>query len=196
MWDFCSGKLTSFISSLVIKLDFLKVNPPQSPPSLFAGLEHLQQCQVNFHSIFAPGYWSKWMVHEKWSPQWGVWTHNLSVMSLLDHGYLPSLSKFVKKIYSEIFISLILFKVDVVLKFTSFDKTVRVSKVLRFRISTSGSQRLLSSCRLTAVSFFGSSGVSVAIVKSSGKDLRRWPLQDYRKYWSNWPRLKISRNHC
>ena len=43
------------------------------------------------HSIIA--FWSKWLVHEKWSPQWGVWTHNLSVMSLLskplDHGYLP-----------------------------------------------------------------------------------------------------------
>jgi hypothetical protein len=53
----------------------------------------MQQCQVKIHSIFASMLWSKWMVHEKWSPQWGVQTHDLSVMSLLpyplDHGYLP-----------------------------------------------------------------------------------------------------------
>ncbi len=39
----------------------------------------MQQCQVNFPSIFAPGYWSKWMVPEKW----GGWTHDLSFISAL-----------------------------------------------------------------------------------------------------------------
>ncbi len=32
----------------------------------------MQQCQVNFHSIITSGFWSKWMVSEKWSPQWGL----------------------------------------------------------------------------------------------------------------------------
>jgi hypothetical protein len=31
----------------------------------------MQQWQVNFQSIFAPDYWSKWLVPEKWSIQWG-----------------------------------------------------------------------------------------------------------------------------
>ncbi len=60
----------AFISSIVMKLDF--VSQPSSKSTLpFAGLQHMQQCQVNFHSIFASMLWSKWMVHEKWSPQWG-----------------------------------------------------------------------------------------------------------------------------
>jgi hypothetical protein len=50
-----------------MKLDF--ISQPSSKSTLpFAGL---QQCQVNFHSIIASMLWSKWMVHEKWSPQWG-----------------------------------------------------------------------------------------------------------------------------
>jgi hypothetical protein len=48
------------------------ISQPSSKSTLpFAGLQHMQQCHVNFHSIFAPGFWSKWMVPEKWSPQWG-----------------------------------------------------------------------------------------------------------------------------
>ena len=65
-----------FVENLVLvswqakKLDF--ISQPSSQSTLpFAGLQHMQQCQVNFHLIFAPGFWSKWMVPEKWSPQWG-----------------------------------------------------------------------------------------------------------------------------
>ncbi len=71
LWEFGPGKLTSFISSLAMKLDF--ISQPSSKSTLpFAGLQHMQQCQVNFQPSFAPGFWSKWMVPEKWSPQWGV----------------------------------------------------------------------------------------------------------------------------
>jgi len=57
-----------FISSLVMKMDFIR--QPSSKSTLpFAGLQHMKQCQVNFNSIFAFMLWSKWMVHEKWSPQ-------------------------------------------------------------------------------------------------------------------------------
>jgi hypothetical protein len=53
-----------------MKLDF--ISQPSSKSTLpFAGLQHMQQCQVDFHLIFASMLWSKWMVHEKWSPQWG-----------------------------------------------------------------------------------------------------------------------------
>jgi hypothetical protein len=53
-----------------MKLDF--ISQPSSKSNLpFAGLQHIQQCQVNWHSIFAPGFWSKCMVPEKWSPQLG-----------------------------------------------------------------------------------------------------------------------------
>jgi hypothetical protein len=31
----------------------------------------MQQWQVNFQAIFAPGFWSKWMVPEKWFTHWG-----------------------------------------------------------------------------------------------------------------------------
>jgi hypothetical protein len=55
LWEFGLGLLTSFISSLVMKLDF--ISQPSSKSTLpFAGLQHMQQCQVNFRSIFAPGF--------------------------------------------------------------------------------------------------------------------------------------------
>ena len=41
----------AFISSLVMKLDFISLPSPKSIVP-FAGLQHMQQCQVNFHSIF------------------------------------------------------------------------------------------------------------------------------------------------
>jgi hypothetical protein len=53
----------AFISSVVMKLDF-KSQPSSKSTLPFAGLQHMQQCQVNFHSILAPKLWSKWMVHE------------------------------------------------------------------------------------------------------------------------------------
>ena len=65
-----------------MKLDFIS-QPSSKSTLLLAGLQQMQQWQVNFHLIFASMLWSKWMVHEKWSPQWGVWTYDLSVMSLL-----------------------------------------------------------------------------------------------------------------
>jgi len=81
------------------KLHFIlsyEANHPQSPTILsFAELQYLQQCQVNFHSIFTPGFWSKWMVPEKWSPQCGFepMTFQSWVFCLkpLDHGYSPRL---------------------------------------------------------------------------------------------------------
>ncbi len=60
-------------SSLVLKLDF-RSQPSSKSTLLLAGLQHMQQCQVGWNiplSLFAPGFWSKWMVPEKWSPQWG-----------------------------------------------------------------------------------------------------------------------------
>ena len=63
----------AYISSIVMKLGF--ITQPSSNSTLpFAGLQHMQQCQVGWYiplSLFAPGFWSKWMVHEKWSPQRG-----------------------------------------------------------------------------------------------------------------------------
>jgi len=45
-----------------MKLDFIR--QPSSKSTLpFAGLQHMQQCHVNFHLG---------LVTEKWSPQWGV----------------------------------------------------------------------------------------------------------------------------
>ncbi len=70
----------AFISSLVLKLDF--ISQPSSKSTLpFAGLQHMQQCQVNFHSIFTSMLWSKWMVHEKWSSQGGLNPRPLSCES-------------------------------------------------------------------------------------------------------------------
>jgi hypothetical protein len=55
LWEFGPGQLTSFFSSLVMKLGF--ISQPSSKSTLpFAGLQHMQQCQVNFRSIFAPGF--------------------------------------------------------------------------------------------------------------------------------------------
>ncbi len=66
----------------VMKLDF--ISQPSSKSNLpFEGLQHMPQSQVNLHSIFAPGFWSKWMVPENGLLSGGVWTHNLSVMSIL-----------------------------------------------------------------------------------------------------------------
>ncbi len=75
-----------FISSLVMKLDFISQSSSKSTIP-FERLRRIQQCQVIFHSIFASMLWSKWMVHEKWPPQWGVWNHDLSVMSLLPYAF-------------------------------------------------------------------------------------------------------------
>jgi hypothetical protein len=55
LWEFGPVLLTSFISSLIMKLDFISQPALKSTPP-FAGLQHMQQCQVNFHSIFAPGF--------------------------------------------------------------------------------------------------------------------------------------------
>ena len=53
--EFGPDKLTSFISSLVYKLDF--ISQPSSKSTLpLAGLQHMQQCKVNFQPIFAPGF--------------------------------------------------------------------------------------------------------------------------------------------
>jgi hypothetical protein len=65
---FGPGQL-AFISSLWSWIVTSQLSSKSTLP--FAGLQHMQQCQVNFHSIFASMLWSEWMVHEKWSPQWG-----------------------------------------------------------------------------------------------------------------------------
>jgi len=52
IWYWLADKLHFILS---YKAGFY--NPTASKPTLpFAGLQHLQQCQVNFHSIFAPGF--------------------------------------------------------------------------------------------------------------------------------------------
>ncbi len=69
-WSLVLVSWQAFISSLVMKLDF--ISQPSSNSTLsFEVLQHMEQCQVNVHSIFTSMLWSKWMVHEKWSPQWG-----------------------------------------------------------------------------------------------------------------------------
>jgi hypothetical protein len=51
LWDFDPGQLRSF-HFILMKLDF--ISQPSTKSILpFAGLKHMQQCQVNFHSIFA-----------------------------------------------------------------------------------------------------------------------------------------------
>jgi hypothetical protein len=50
---FC--RLTNFISSYLMKLDFISQSPSKFTLP-FAGLQHMQQCQLNFHSIFAPDF--------------------------------------------------------------------------------------------------------------------------------------------
>jgi hypothetical protein len=72
----------ALVSSLVITLDFISQSCSKSTHP-FAGLQHMQQCQVNFHSNFAFLLWSKWMMHEKWSPQWGLNPRPLSHESTL-----------------------------------------------------------------------------------------------------------------
>ncbi len=72
-------------SSLGMKLVF--ISQPSSKSTLpLARLQHMQQCQVGWNiplSLFAAGFWSTWMVSKTWSSQWGVWTHDLSAVSLL-----------------------------------------------------------------------------------------------------------------
>jgi hypothetical protein len=54
---FGRGQLTSF-HFILMKLDI--ISQPSSKATLpFAGLQHMQQCQVNFHSIFASMLWFK-----------------------------------------------------------------------------------------------------------------------------------------
>ena len=58
-------------------LDF--ISQPSSKSLLpFAGLQHMQQCQVNFQPIFAPGFWSKWMVPENGLLSGGLYPRPLS----------------------------------------------------------------------------------------------------------------------
>ena len=69
LWEFCPGQLKIFYF-ILMKLEF--ISQPSSDSTLpFAGLQHMQQCHFNFYPSFASILWSKWMVHEKWSPQWG-----------------------------------------------------------------------------------------------------------------------------
>ncbi len=50
LWEFGPGQLTCF-HFIRMKLDF--ISQPSSKSTLpFAGLQHMQQCQVNFNSIF------------------------------------------------------------------------------------------------------------------------------------------------
>ncbi len=65
---FGPGQLTSFYF-ILMNMDFIS-QPPSKSTLPYAGLQHMQQCLVNFRSIFAPGFWSKWMVYEKCSTQW------------------------------------------------------------------------------------------------------------------------------
>ncbi len=81
-------------SSLVMKLDF--ISQPSSKSILPWAGQHMQKCQVGWNiplSLFAPGFWSKWMVPVKWSPQWGfkLTTSQLWVYCL--NHYAPNLKK-------------------------------------------------------------------------------------------------------
>ncbi len=95
---------------------FYKPTIPQSSTLPFSGLQHMQQCQVRvFHKFL-------WKALIQMNGAWkmvstvGVWTQDLSVMSLLpqplDHGYSPLVSTYyvfkiiIKQIeYLEIFFS-------------------------------------------------------------------------------------------
>ncbi len=70
-WSLVLVSWQAFISFIVMKLGFMS-RPSSNSTLLFAGLQHMQQCQVNLPQFLLPCYWSKWMVHEKWSPQRGV----------------------------------------------------------------------------------------------------------------------------
>jgi hypothetical protein len=77
VWSLLADKLHFILS---YEVGFL--SQPSSKSSLpFAWLQHVQLCQVNFYSNFAPGFWSKWMVHEKWFPQCGFETLNPQPLS-------------------------------------------------------------------------------------------------------------------
>jgi hypothetical protein len=76
LWSWLASR-----SSLVMKLDFMSQLSSKFTLPL-AGLQHMQQCQVGWNiplSLFAPGFWSEQTMPEKWSTQWGVWTHDFSV---------------------------------------------------------------------------------------------------------------------
>jgi hypothetical protein len=66
LWEFGPGWLTSFISSLFMKLDF--ISQPSSNSTLpFRGLQNTQQCQVNSTQLLLQAL----DPNGKWSPQWG-----------------------------------------------------------------------------------------------------------------------------
>ncbi len=95
-WSWLADKL--FISSLFMKLDFIS-QPSTNSTLPFAGLQHMQQCQVTFPQFQLSCFCSKLMVHDKWYLQWaGIRTHDLLNMSLLllplYHGVLPLIMMF------------------------------------------------------------------------------------------------------
>ncbi len=71
--DFGPGQLTSFMFILSYEAGFFISKPSSKSTLPWAGLQHMQQCQVGWNiplSLTASCYWSKWMVHERWSSQW------------------------------------------------------------------------------------------------------------------------------
>ena len=71
LWSWSADKL--HVHSQLWRLIFISRLSLKSNLPLM-GLQHMQQCQVDWNIplfLFAPGFWSKWMVPEKWSSQRG-----------------------------------------------------------------------------------------------------------------------------
>jgi hypothetical protein len=93
-WNLVLVSWQAFISSIVMKLDFIS-QPSTNSTLPFAGLQHMQQCQVTYCTIMLSCFWSELMVHDKWSLQRGRDSNpqpigRESSPLPLDHGVLPN----------------------------------------------------------------------------------------------------------
>jgi hypothetical protein len=77
------GLWTSLQFILCSVAGFYKLTIPKSPPSYLQDYIICNNARLEFSTILCSRRWSKWMVPEKWSLQWEVWTQDLSYMSLL-----------------------------------------------------------------------------------------------------------------
>ncbi len=69
--EFGLSRLTSLQFILNHEAGFYKPTIPQSPPSLLQDYSICNNARSEFFHEFCSKLWSKWMVPEKWSPQWG-----------------------------------------------------------------------------------------------------------------------------
>ncbi len=85
----------AFISSLVMKLDFISQPSTNSTLPFLQDYSTCNSARFLFHNFSFHAFWSKLMVHDKWSLQWGRDSnsrplgHESSPLPL-DHGVLPN----------------------------------------------------------------------------------------------------------